>query len=306
MPNNMTLLLGTLVVVVVIILALIALAFWRILRTRRLIHEASREGRRVSAQTTGNPVTSFSRDGAPSDPINVKLIGSAGQIGAAFAEAGWYRADEIDFVTSVRISVDSIFARKYTTAPVSNLYLFGRREDIAFERPGKSVRERDHVRLWNTGASDADGRSAWVGGATHDIKVEISPVTHLPTHKISPDVDAEREALLDSIIETGWVIDEGWEANFGKQTEQRNSLGDTYFTDGRRAVLTLADIFVFAPVTSQVRGRWGVRLAQALSGLIRRRLPDEGLRRAEKHRAERQAREQAKQANEAQPASPGS
>ena len=72
-------------------------------------------------------------------------------LAASFAAAGWYRADEIDLVTSLRISVDSVFGRKYSTAPVSNLYLYGRKEDYAFERPGKNVRQRDHVRFWNTG-----------------------------------------------------------------------------------------------------------------------------------------------------------
>jgi hypothetical protein len=281
-----------LLVVAVSVVVLLALALWRILRTRHRLRAASREGRRVSAQVTGNPVTSFSRNGLPSDPLNVKLIGTSGQLGAAFAEAGWYRADEIDFVTSVRISVDSILGRKYTTAPVSNLFLFGRKEDFAFERPGSSVRQRDHVRLWNTGTPAADGRPVWIGGATHDIAVEISPVTHLPTHKIAPDVDDERTALVDSIIETGWVVDEAWEPGFGQPTVQRNSLGDTYHTDGRRVVLTLANIFALTPITTQVRGRWGVRLAQALTGLLRSRLPEEGKQRANAHRTARLAREQ--------------
>ncbi len=291
MPG-LTTILVIVVAVVIIVVVLLALALWWVLRTRHRLREASREGRRVSAQVTQNPVTSFSRNGLPSDPLNVKLIGTSGQLGAAFAEAGWYRADEIDFVTSVRISVDSILGRKYSTAPVSSLFLFGRKEDFAFERPGSSVRQRDHVRLWNTGTPATDGRPVWIGGATHDIAVEISHVTHLPTHKIAPDVDDERTSLMDSIIEAGWVIDEGWEPGFGKPTVQRNSLGDTYHTDGRRAVLTLADVFTLTPIATQVRGRWGLRLAQALGGLLRRRLPEEGKRRAKAHREARLASQQ--------------
>ena len=127
-----------------------------------------------------------------------------------------------------------------------------------------------------------DGRTVWVGGATRDIKVEISKVTHLPTHKISSNVDAERETVLDGLVRSGWVIGESWEANFGRQTEQRNSLGDMYYTDGRRAVLTLANVPVFAPLATQVRGRVGARAAQTFARVVRWSLPREGRERAAK------------------------
>jgi hypothetical protein len=252
----------------------------------RRVRELTRAGREASAAAAAeqgsNPVTSFNRDGVASDPINVKIAATSGQLAAAFAAAGWYRADEIDFITSFRISYDSIFGRKYATAPVSNLYLYGRKEDYAFERPGSSVRERDHVRFWNTGSRNEDGRNIWVGGATRDIKVEISPVTHLPTHKISSNVDAERETVLEGLVRSGWVIGEGWEANFGKQTEQRNSLGDTYYTDGRRIVLTLANVLVFSPLATQVRGPALASAAQTFSRAVRWTLPKEGRERAAK------------------------
>src|SRR5262249_40387752 len=163
------------VVVVLVLLLLVGLAL--VIRTMRRVWALSREGRRASAaasqQFGSNPITSFNRQGASSDPINVKIVANAGQLASAFGASGWYRADEIDFVTSLRIIVDSIFGRKYATAPVSNLYLYGRKEDYAFERPGKSVRERDHARFWDSGTTGTDGRTVWVGGATRDIKVEI-------------------------------------------------------------------------------------------------------------------------------------
>jgi hypothetical protein len=280
---------GTGFVVVLVLL----LGVLRVRRTARALREASCAGRRASAQQTGaNLETSFSRDGEASDPLNVKITGTAGQLAASFVAAGWYRADEIDFVTLVRISVDSVLGRKYSTAPVSNLYLYGRKEDFAFERPGTSVRERDHMRFWNTGATGDGDRAVWIGGATHDIKVEISKTTHLPTLKIAPDVDDERQTVLDMLIECGWVVGDGWEPGFGRATEQHNSLGDEYHTDERRAVLTLANIVVLAPVTTHVRGRLALRIAQALGSIFRGRLPSTGRERAARHRAERLARVQ--------------
>ncbi|MGH2487362.1 MAG: LssY C-terminal domain-containing protein [Ktedonobacterales bacterium] len=268
---------GILLVAVLLLLAFLV----KVLLNVRLVRRAGAEGRRVSAEQSGtHPLTNFSRSGLSSDPLNVRLICSAGQLATAFAAAGWYRADEIDFVTSYRISIDSVFGRKYATAPVSNLYLFGRRQDFAFERPGSSVRERDHVRFWRTAETAKDGRPIWIGGATKDIAVEISKVTHLPTHRIAADTDAERTIVVEDLIGTGWVIAETWAPGFGKPTQTKNALGDPYFTDGRVAVLTLANVPVLSPLATQVRGPLEAGVAKALSRATRWRLPQSGRSRA--------------------------
>jgi len=110
------------------------LAARHIVRVKRHLQESSKLGCEASAglPSTDLPLASINRYGQPGDPINVECIGTGGQLGAAFAAAGWYRADEIDLVSSVRISVDSVLSRAYSTAPISNLYLFGRKEDLAF------------------------------------------------------------------------------------------------------------------------------------------------------------------------------
>lgn len=264
------------------IVVLLLLAFLvKVLLNVRVVRAAGAAGRRVSAEQSGaHPLTNFSRSGLPSDPLNVRIVGSAGQLATAFAAAGWYRADEIDLLTSYRISVDAVFGRKYATAPVSNLYLFGRRQDFAFERPGSSVRERDHVRFWKTEETTKDGRPVWLGGATKDIAVEISKVTHLPTHRIAPDTDAERAIVMEDLIATGWVVDETWVAGFGKPTQTKNALGDSYFTDGRVAALTLADVPVLSPLATQVRGPLVGGAVKLLSRTTRWRLPRSGRSRA--------------------------
>jgi hypothetical protein len=265
----------------------------RVLVVLRRIRRAGRAGRAASAGLPADamPVLSFNRKGHPGDPINMELIGTASQIAAAFTAAGWYRADEIDLVTSVRISVDSLLARRYSTAPVSNLYLFGRKEDLAFERPGRNVRERDHIRLWNTGRRAADGRPIWVAGATRDIKVELASTNHLPTHKIAPDIDAERALVAADLAGTGFVVDEGWRPGFGRQTEGHNGTGDPYVTDGRVAVLTLADVLV-SPLATQVRGRAGGLVARGVARIFRWRLPRAGRQRARQQRARQRAIEE--------------
>jgi LssY C-terminus len=268
-------------------MVVVGVAVARVLSVRRKLHHAGRAGRDVSAATqtvsasaNEHPLTTFNREGHAGDPLNMQVVGSNGQLGASFAAAGWYRADEIDFVTSTRISVDSVMGRAYSTAPVSNLYLFGRKEDYAFERPGPNVRERDHIRFWNTGQVGPDGRAIWIGSATKDVKVELSHTNHLPTHGISPDLDAERALVLSELAQSGYVVTEGERPGFGKETRGENGGGDPYYTDGQVAILTLANVWTH-PLATQVRGPLGARIAQALERALRWRLPKEGLTRAE-------------------------
>jgi LssY C-terminus len=278
------------------------LATRRVLQEKRHLHHTSKIGRETSASVpaTGTPLTSFNRYGQPGDPINVECAGTDGQIGATFAAAGWYRADEIDFVTAARISADSALGRTYTTAPVSNLYLFGRKEDLAFERPGRNVRQRDHIRFWKTERTHTDGRPIWVGSGTQDTKVELSKTNHLPTHGIAPDLDAERSLIVSELAQTGYVVGESSRPGFGKATHGVNGGGDPYFTDGQVVTLTLANVWT-SPLATQVRSPLGARLAQGFESMIRGRLPERGLTRAQ-HEREKVA-QHAAAAHEAAPTS---
>ena len=163
------------VVVVALILLVYVVFVRRVIQNLRLLRAQSREGRRVSAELSGpQPLTNFTRVGVPSDPLNIKLVATEAQLATAFAAAGWLRADELAMVTAMRITVDSLLRRAYPSAPVSSLYLYGRPQDFAFQRPGTSARERDHVRFWDTGECASDERPIWIGGATRDVDIELA------------------------------------------------------------------------------------------------------------------------------------
>ncbi|MEO7001224.1 MAG: LssY C-terminal domain-containing protein [Ktedonobacterales bacterium] len=279
----------TIGVVLALIVLLLLLASWRLGREARQLRKASRPGREHSAQAAQAqpqgtlPTTSFARNGRIGDPLNVRVVGTASQLGLAFANAGWYRADEITLVTAWRISVDAVLGRKYSTAPVSSLFLYGRREDYAYERPGRNVRQRDHVRFWDSGQRGPDGRTLWVGGATRDIAVELSKVNHLPTHKIAPDVDDERDQLVNDLARTGWVVAEQY-VIIGPPEQRVNGGGDHYQIDGRVAALTLANMPLLPFTATNVRKPL-VPFVQAAGRLLRWRLPKRGNEIAQAHAA---------------------
>ncbi len=264
---------------IVLLLLVVLVAY--LLSVRAKLRRMSQQGRTVSAGISpdGTPLTTIRHDGRAGDPINIQIQGTSGQIGASFAAAAWYRADEIDFITSARISIDSILGRAYSTAPVSNLYLFGRKEDLAFERPGRNVRQRDHIRLWQTTQIEDDGQPIWIGSATQDVKVELSKTNHLPTHGIAPDLDNERALVVSELAQTGYIVAETTRPGFGKETHGFNGGGDPYVTDGQVVVLTLANVWTL-PLASQVRSPLFARIAKQFARMISARLPKAGRERA--------------------------
>lgn len=177
------------------------------------------------------------RNGIPGDPLNIALVGTEDELEQALAAAQWDPADPLGLRSDVEIAADTVLRRAYEDAPVSNLYLFGRKEDLAFEQPaGGDPRRRHHVRLWRAAHPHDDGRPVWLGAATFDQRVGLSHTTGQITHHIAPDVDAERDHLLGTLAETGEVRDQYYVDDFHPVREGRNGGGDPWHTDGRLAV----------------------------------------------------------------------
>src|SRR4051794_25199256 len=138
--------------------------------------------------------------GIPGDPLNVALVGTQADLIKAMIAAKWSPADALSLKSSLEIAVDAVFKRPDPDAPVSNLFLFGRKEDLAFEQEvTDNPRHRHHVRFWHTDKLDADGRPVWVGSAAYDERVGMSRTTGQITHVTAADVDTERDYLFQCL-----------------------------------------------------------------------------------------------------------
>jgi LssY C-terminus len=187
----------------------------------------------------GGPRVTHTADGIHGDPVNIALIGSESDVVGAMTKAAWLPADPITFESSIRIAVDSVFRRPDEEAPVSALYLFGRKQDLAFEQPiGESPRKRHHVRFWRWDRLE-EGREVWFGAATLDERVGLSHTTGEVTHHIGPDVDAERDRIAKDLERAGRVQAVDWRDDFHEELEGKNGGGDPWRTDGRLAVVIL-------------------------------------------------------------------
>jgi hypothetical protein len=183
------------------------------------------------------PTTTLTKEGIPGDPLNVGLVGSEGDVVHSMSAAGWLPADPITWRTSERITASALFGKPYPTAPVSNLYVFGRVEDLAFELPvpGKT-RQRNHVRFWRADALGKDGQPFWIGAATFDRSVGVSHLTGKITHHIAPDLDAERDKLMGDLLAHGQLVSQYQVTGIGSTLRGRNGGGDPYFTDGELSI----------------------------------------------------------------------
>jgi hypothetical protein len=95
------------------------------------------------------PSFTLTGDGFPGDPVNLVLIGNFLSLRAAFAKAGWIEADPLNLKSSWRMAVAFVLNRPYPAAPFSTLYLFGRGQDIGFQKAiDMSPRKRHHIRFW--------------------------------------------------------------------------------------------------------------------------------------------------------------
>jgi len=185
------------------------------------------------------PRITLTSDGHPGDPVNVAIEGEEVALVRAMHAAGWYPADPITLGSSLRIVVDSVVRKPDDEAPVSSLFLFGRKQDLAFELPvGDSPRQRHHVRFWRWDKLK-DGRPVWFGSATFDERVGLSHANGQVTHHIGPDVDAERDLIMSGLLKAGRTQDEYYVNGFHKVLEGRNGGGDLWRTDGRLGAVVL-------------------------------------------------------------------
>lgn len=203
------------------------------------------------------PSYTITGDGLPGDPVNVALVGTLPQLRMAFATLGWSEADRLGLASSWRMVRAFVFNSPYPTAPFSTLYLFGRGQDIGFQKAiDDSPRKRHHIRFWALRLSDAqeswgaasfwlnmerppDHESVlWIGAGTRDTGLSLTRLSFQITHATDSDTNAERDYIIAELLKNGSI--EGVKAYQSGQrltTERINH----YVTDGE---ITLAILVV--------------------------------------------------------------
>ena len=177
------------------------------------------------------------------DPLNIVVIGDNDAVWPAFLRAGWDLTASMSAGTALKTGFFGLFGGSYRYAPVSSLYVFGRSQDIALQKGRHNIHLRNHLRLWAAPVSFR-GHDVWVGQISRDIGSRITTKSStLTTHKIDPDVDETRTALIQDFIYSQALVAFSYAKGVGSATpiEPRGNLtGDPWFTDGLRAVMVLS------------------------------------------------------------------
>jgi hypothetical protein len=172
------------------------------------------------------------------DPVNLVVIGDLPEVYVAFIRAGWDETETITSGTSWKTIKSFIGGGEYRYSPVSGLYVFGRPQDVAFQKARDNIHERNHLRLWLS-PFRFEGELVWLGQISRDIGVRWTTKT-ITTHKIDPDVDETREYLLEDLAYAQALEKFAYVGGVGEvsYTQPRGNLtGDPWFSDGYRLVL---------------------------------------------------------------------
>ncbi len=174
------------------------------------------------------------------DPVNLVIVGGLADAFPALVRRGWRPTEETWSGSVARMITSALSQERYSYAPVSPLYLYGRPQDLALQRARDNVHQRNHLRLWLSPMRYHD-KTVWVGQISRDIGTRLTVHSpYLTTHKIDPDVDEARTALVEDMIYSQNLARIGFVKGVGAASTsapRENLTTDPYYTDGLRAVL---------------------------------------------------------------------
>jgi hypothetical protein len=177
------------------------------------------------------------------DPLNLVVVADTGDALNSLSRAGWSFTHRITARSVERLVGATLQGDAYPVAPVSNLYLFGRKQDFALQRARPNIAQRNHMRAW-LAPFTFENKNVWIGQVSRDIGIKLTPKSpSLTTHIIDPEVDLTREYLLHSLLADGLVDRFGFVG--GSQAASReapalNLADDPYFSDGMRLVVVIS------------------------------------------------------------------
>ena len=169
------------------------------------------------------------------EPLSFLVIASDdAQLISAFRQAGWSLADNLSLTSLFKAAKADFLNIEDLTAPLVPYFWNVQVHDFGFQKPtaAQTVRQRHHARFWITRYQTADGRRLYVGTASLDVGMKWI------VHKISPDLDAEREVLFADFQKAG-LVDSFQKVQFVEPTQGKNFLGELFFTNGMLYVVTL-------------------------------------------------------------------
>jgi hypothetical protein len=203
------------------------------------------------------PMYCVTPDGFASDPLNIGIVGTRHELILAMEKAGWNLADPKSIRSGIRHILSTIYEWSYPNAPVSSLYLFGRKQDLAFEIPLNDGPGRHHVRFWATSYDPKKPLDSkimhwqnrnthvqkdnlfWVGAASLDVGIGYIRHNFQLTHEVDPDTNKERDLIVKNLRAKG-LVKKVEKVKVGEPYKLINRvMRGSLHSDGKMAIVTL-------------------------------------------------------------------
>src|SRR3984885_4232406 len=192
------------------------------------------------------PPRAIDGQGREGDMLNLVFVAKQNDLEEVFKRAGWVKTDN---------SKPAIFwhllrqRNHYTRLPMATLYVFGRAQTYSFALPDPAsiVTRWHHLRIWRTDYKE-NGIPIWVGAATHDIAIQIELKKLLITHRIDPQVDAERDFISGNIgSDIHLVTREAFLDCIHPVFTGQTATGSSYYSDSKMLLLQLDEATTMPP-----------------------------------------------------------
>ncbi|HEY9723360.1 MAG TPA: LssY C-terminal domain-containing protein [Oscillatoriaceae cyanobacterium] len=203
------------------------------------------EARSKKGATVRQPLI-HSPQGDPCEPVTMYVTGTKAQLEAALEKQGWKKADKLtiwngfksDLTLLDKITgLNKIFSYKYDSSPMTVMSVDGKQQVEAFDKNDDYHTGRDHLRVFDTGKKDAQGRPVWAIAATRDTQIDIKVPSFGKGHHTDSNINPERDMIMADLLKSG-VKD--WTVAQGKMTPADQSHVDqTYQYDGKVYNVTL-------------------------------------------------------------------
>ena len=185
------------------------------------------------------------------DVVNIAWDGPGTNIHRVMEAAGWTLAQPITLKSSLKIIGSVLFHKPYKAAPVSPLFLFGRKQDFAYQMDvDGSANKRHHIRFWKCPPNwplPGGKVVGWLSADSFDTGVRLSGFTLQVTHSISGDIDKERDFTLGTVQKVDPGVKISWIEKFSTAFHARNGGGDMVHTDGNLPIVDVETLPASVP-----------------------------------------------------------
>lgn len=174
--------------------------------------------------------------GKQQEPLNIIMVArDEASLLNAFKAAGWQPADPVTMATLARTIKTLLANDSYPAAPIAPSFWNGNINDFGFERPtpAQTARQRQHLRLWKTDLATTGKSRIFTGTVSLDAGMKWGLL-----HRMKPDIDTEREALLNDLL-LGGKVTAYYKSRFVEPLSGSNFAGDIFFTDGYVCVVII-------------------------------------------------------------------